>query len=187
MKILGYIHAFNDEDVIDRSLEALRMQSHPTDEIVVVDNGSTDGTLDKLASKPVTLLRHRVNLGTSGSVVSGFRYAIAHHYDWIWLFDADSAPRPDALEKLLQFYGDLTSETQEQVWLLASLREQSARVVSYEFSFTSRGFVPVEPGPEESFYAFDSTIWSGSLYKLDAVQKVGLPSEDYVLDWGEHE
>src|SRR5688572_20770642 len=126
MRILGYIHTFNDEKVIERSLEAVSNQTHPVQEILVVDNASTDGTLRKLASKPVTLIKHSKNLGTSGAVVSGMQYAIDHRYDWIWIFDADSAPRKDSLAKLLELYNSLGPEFQEQVWLLSSLREEDS-------------------------------------------------------------
>ena len=49
MKILGHIHTFNDEEVIDRSLQALLDQTYPLDAIVIVDNASTDGSVDKLS------------------------------------------------------------------------------------------------------------------------------------------
>jgi glycosyltransferase involved in cell wall biosynthesis len=45
VRIVGHIHTFNDEEVIDRSLHALLRQTCPVDEIILVDNGSTDGTL----------------------------------------------------------------------------------------------------------------------------------------------
>jgi rhamnosyltransferase len=189
MRILGHIHSFNDEDVIDRSIQALLDQTRPVDEIVVVDNGSADGTCAKLAAKPVTVLRHAKNLGTSGAVLTGMRYALEHGYEWIWIFDADSAPRPNALEELLGLYRNLPPERQEQVWLLSSLHVDAGRGEPeiYEMVFTPDGFRPVRPEPGAKSCEFDSTIWSGCLYKLDGVAAVGLPSADYVLDWGEHE
>jgi GT2 family glycosyltransferase len=188
MRVIGHIHTLNDEEVIDLSVRALLAQTHPLQEIVVVDNGSTDATLHKLSSQPVTVLRHAQNLGTSGAVVTGIRYALAKRYDWIWVFDADSAPRKDALQKLVELYTTLSPDLQRQVWLLASLHVEAAtRTPHYEMVFGRTGFRRATPAAGSAVYAFDSTIWSGSLYRLDAVQKVGLPSLDYVLDWGEHE
>lgn len=189
MRILGHIHSLNDEEVIDRSVQALLDQTHPVDAIVVVDNGSTDGTLAKLAAKPVTVLRHADNLGTSGAVLTGLRYAIRHGYDWIWIFDADSAPRPNALEKLVALYQVLPGELRDRVWLLSSLHVNAAsgEPEIYEMVFSRNGFRPVRPTTGAKVYEFDSTIWSGSLYRLACVSALGLPSADYVLDWGEHE
>jgi len=207
MRILGYIHAFNDEDVIGRSLQALLDQTYPLSEIVIVDNGSTDGTLKRSFPKQVTVIRHPENLGTSGAVVTGFQYALAKQYDWIWLFDADSAPRRDALEKLVELYQSFSLSVQEQLWRLSSLPMEipiwsitspfSLRLTAFSgdaapkpfhgVKFTRKGYTHVHPKPEETVYECDATIWTGSLYKLAAVQKVGLPPADYVLDWGEYE
>ena len=120
MKILGHIHSFNDEDVIERSLQALLDQTHPLHEIVIVDNGSTDRTLERVFPRPVTVIRHEENRGTSGAVVTGFQYALDHGYDWIWIFDADTAPRNDALEKLLSLYMTLGPKLRPQIRVLAS-------------------------------------------------------------------
>jgi rhamnosyltransferase len=155
----------------------------------------------------VTVIRHGENRGTSGAVITGFRYALANGYDWIWLFDADSAPRKDALEQLVRLYESLPNDTQEQVWLLSSVpmeapnwsntakfsiklaidRGESRPKPRHGVVFTPTGYRPVQPPPGVSVYEFDATIWSGSLYRLAAIEKVGLPSADYVLDWGEFE
>lgn len=188
MRILGHIHTLNDEHVILRSLAALRAQTRPVDEIVVVDNGSSDRTLERLAGQPVTLIRHERNLGTSGSVVTGFRHAIAGDFDWIWLFDADSAPHPDALERLLALYESLDPETRRQTWLLSSFHvEAGGRHPCYQHAFTPTGYRNVVPDPAVPVVEFDSTIWSGALYRIETVREIGVPSLDYVLDWGEHE
>ncbi len=78
MKILGHIHTFNDEEVIDLSLQALLDQTYPLDEIVLVDNASTDGTLQRNFPSKVTIIRHTENLGTSGAVATGLQYGIAN-------------------------------------------------------------------------------------------------------------
>lgn len=188
MRILGHIHSFNDEEVIDRSLTALLKQTHALDHIVLVDNGSTDGTLLRHFPENVTVIRHSENRGTSGAVITGFQYAIDHGYEWIWLFDADTAPHRDALERLVGLYESLPADLQRQLWLLSSLHVDPHGPASpYQSVFTVRGAVPVKPDPAREFFEIDATIWSGSLYKLSAVRRVGLPSADYVLDWGEYE
>src|SRR5439155_8478900 len=103
-RILAHIHTFNDADIIDRTIASVRTQTHLVDEIIVVDNASRDATLDQPSVKHATVLRQAVNGGTSGAVHAGLRYALDHDYDWTWVFDADSLPDPDALEKLLALY-----------------------------------------------------------------------------------
>jgi rhamnopyranosyl-N-acetylglucosaminyl-diphospho-decaprenol beta-1,3/1,4-galactofuranosyltransferase len=101
MKVLAYIHTFNDADVIEKTIAALLRQTRAVDEILVVDNASTDGTLDQSCLQHATVVRHPQNVGTSGAVGTGMRYALEHGLDWIWIFDPDGLPEPDALEKLL--------------------------------------------------------------------------------------
>ena len=101
MRVLAHIHTFNDADIIDRTIAAVLLQTRPVNAILVVDNASTDGTLERPSLKHATVVRHPENLGTSGAVASGFRFALERDYDWIWILDADSLVRPDALEKLL--------------------------------------------------------------------------------------
>ena len=91
MKILGQICTFNFEDTIERSVGALLAQTRPLDEILIVDNDSTDGTLDRTFPHRVRVIRHDENLGTSGASATALRYGIEHGDDWVWIFDGDSA------------------------------------------------------------------------------------------------
>lgn len=188
MRILAHIHTFNDADIIDRTIEAILSQTRPVDGILVVDNGSTDGTLCQESIKHATVLRHGENLGTSGAVVSGMQFAIEHNYDWIWIFDADSIVQPDALEKLLGLYASWPRPLQDEVAFLACLpRNQRDGRPYHGGIFTSRGIALMDPSSEQPDYPCHITIWSGCLYRVAAVCQIGLPNQDYVLDWGEFE
>ena len=81
MRILGYIHTFNDEEVIDRSVRALLDQTRSVDKVILVDNASMDGTLDRTFSEHVRVIRHPENRGTAGAVITGFEYALEHGFD----------------------------------------------------------------------------------------------------------
>ncbi len=186
MRILAHVHSLNDEDVIDRCLESLLKQTRPLDAILLVDNGSTDRTLVRSFPDSVRIIRNTQNIGTSGAVVTGFQYALANGYDWIWLFDADTAPRPDALAQLLDLFQSFPADRQARVWLLASLPVNAVDGRPHHGAvLTPRGPRFVRPQPGQAYYRCDVAIWSGSLYQLSAVRHVGLPRADYVLDWGE--
>jgi rhamnosyltransferase len=188
VRVLAHIHTFNDADVIDGTIDAMLRQTRPVDAILVVDNASTDGTLDRPSLKHATVLRHRQNTGTSGAVHSGFRFALEHEYDWIWVFDADSVPEPDALEKLLGVYAGWTRNLQSETAFLACLHYNvQDGVPRYGGIFVGGRFAPITRAPALRCYPCNVTIWSGCLYRLSAVRQIGLPNPDYVLDWGEAE
>jgi rhamnosyltransferase len=45
----------------------------------------------------------------------------------------------------------------------------------------------IQPAPGQEYYECDVAMWSGSLYRLDAVRAIGFPSADYFADWVEIE
>jgi GT2 family glycosyltransferase len=188
MRVLAHIHTFNDADIIDRTIEAVRTQTRPVDELVIVDNASRDATLDQPSVKHATVLRQKLNGGTSGAVHAGFRYALVQNYDCIWVFDADSLPEPAALEKLLALYASFPASVREETAYLACLHYNVQDGISRHGAiFNDGGFAPANPGTEEPYYPCDVVIWSGCLYRLAAVRRIGLPNADYMLDWGEFE
>jgi len=77
LSIASVTIAYNAASVLPRQLDALLRQTRPLQEIVVVDNGSTDGTSRMLAERypQVTVLRMAENLGQpargSGIVLRG--------------------------------------------------------------------------------------------------------------------
>ena len=188
MRVLAHVHTFDDSDIIDRMIASVLKQTRPVDGILVVDNASTDSTLDQPSLKHATVVRHHVNLGTSGAIVTGMRFALEHGYDWIWIFDADSIPEPDALEKLLALYAGWPGSLQDEIGFLACLpRNVDGRVFFHGKVFTRYGFTRSRPMPGTRYYPCEFTLWSGCLYRLPAVRRVGVPNPDYVLDWGETE
>jgi rhamnopyranosyl-N-acetylglucosaminyl-diphospho-decaprenol beta-1,3/1,4-galactofuranosyltransferase len=188
MRVLAHVHTLNDEAVIEQLLEGLRGQSRPPDGIIIIDNGSTDATLDRPFPKNVTIVRNGLNLGTSGAIRIGFAHALEHGYDWTWVFDADSVPERDALENLLAFFRHLPRSKQEQVCFLACRLMNAEGEVRHRpimFTDSTIKYVPMED--EATATQCDCFIWTGSLFRMPAVAKIGLPSKDYVLDIAEVE
>src|SRR5438552_984168 len=186
MKVLGYVHTFNDAEVIDATIRSLCQQTYPIPEILLVDNASTDGTIDRAFPDKVTIIKNDQNLGTSGAVVKGMEYALAHCYDWIYILDAASEPQADAIENLIRYYEHLSPESQASTWWLSSLvKEAESDIVHQGCVFGPRGPEMLDPPPQPSHYLCHTNMWSGSLYRLAAVRDVGLPDPNYVLDWGD--
>jgi len=187
MRVLAHIHTHNEADFIEQALRGLKRQTRPPDAIVIVDNVSPDVTLERTFPKTVTVIRNPVDLGTAGSVGVGFAHAIRREFDWTWVLDADSVPEPDALENLLAFFAGLPRQQQQEVSFLACrLSADSGEAGHRPIRLTRSGFEYV-PRDARGYCLCDCFIWSGSLFRMEAVRKIGLPSADYVMDFAELE
>jgi GT2 family glycosyltransferase len=186
MRILAHVHTFNDAEVIDRALEAIRRQTRLPDAIVVVDNASTDGTLDRILSKDVTVVRNSTNLGVGGAIGIGFACAMEQEFDWTWVLDPDGVPEPDALEKLLEFFERLPPAQKEQVYFLAC-RLGTGESGHKPILLTESGMEYLPLNANADSCRCNCFLWSGSLFRMPAVAKIGPPSTDYFIDLDELE
>jgi rhamnosyltransferase len=194
LRILIQIHTWNDADVIGAALDAILHQTLSVEEILLVDNGSTDGTADREYPK-VTVIRHPVNLGTSGSVKTGLQYARAHGYDWMWVLDADSVPRPDALELLFQLAETSGQGEKSDIGVVCSSHDLTKLGQMLRGRLLTPGGPRLPKTPKDRNYVVcDSVIWSGALINLTVVERVGLPRagtagcwQDLSLDYGDTE
>jgi GT2 family glycosyltransferase len=85
-------------------LQSLAQQHFPGAQVIVVDNGSTDGTPDQVREKYpwVEVIETGRNLGYGGGNNVGIQAALAAGADYVWLLNNDTLVEPDALTKLVQ-------------------------------------------------------------------------------------
>ena len=93
------IPAYNEAKNIGRVISGLF--SHGLQNIVVVDDGSTDQTVQIAESAGAVVLRHEVNRGQGASLQTGNNYALAHGASAVVHFDADGQFNPADIAKAL--------------------------------------------------------------------------------------
>jgi rhamnopyranosyl-N-acetylglucosaminyl-diphospho-decaprenol beta-1,3/1,4-galactofuranosyltransferase len=181
--------AYNAAGLLPRQLEALLRQTHPLQEIIVVDNASTDGTVEMLSPQfpLVTVLRMKENVGMGGGLAAGMAYAsLKKGHDWVWTFDHDSVPNDDALQTLLdgaESLGDI-----QELGIMAALPVHQGTGDCYHPLFWNDGFVkPSEEQRRQPIWFADLVISSGCLVRREVVQKVGLPRADFFIDFVDFE
>src|SRR3954470_21391317 len=92
----------NGEPWLDRTLRALAGQTRAPDDLVLVDCASTDGSAELLNGSSAAGYVRAGNLSIAEAVDVGLGHATPSDStsDWLWLLTADTAPDPDALERL---------------------------------------------------------------------------------------
>lgn len=100
MRALVAIPVFNEQRYISRVLtQVLRL----TDDVLVVDDGSTDETPAILRENPrVRVIRHEENLGYGRSLMDAFRYAGLEHFDWVITMDCDDQHEPARIPAFIE-------------------------------------------------------------------------------------
>lgn len=97
------IPAYNEAEAISDTLKKLLAyikEKRWDVEVIVVNDGSTDNTLETLKRfEQVIVVSHPYNKGYGASVMSGITRA---SYDWVLMFDADGQHRPDYIDNLLE-------------------------------------------------------------------------------------
>ena len=100
MKILAGVLTYNRLNLLKRCLLNIRNQSLKPTNILVINNGSTDGTEEYLNQNKDII---KINKNKSGSAEGWFEminYALIYNYDYIWMMDDDGYPAFNSLEKL---------------------------------------------------------------------------------------
>ena len=93
MKIIAVVVTYNRLPLLQKNIDCLRQQK-PLTAIMVVNNGSTDGTAEWLHEQPGLTVVTQANVGGSGGFYTGIDLAYKEGADWIWCMDDDVFPRP---------------------------------------------------------------------------------------------
>jgi glycosyltransferase involved in cell wall biosynthesis len=140
-KTLALIPCFNEEV----SIGSIVLKTRPfVDEVVVVDDGSSDQTAQIAKQAGAIVLIHHRNQGKAQAIKTGFRYALKHGYSFIVTLDGDGQHNPSEIPILLSRLQEgnhdiiigtrFGKSTEMPLW-----RKVGKRVLDYTTSFGSGG------------------------------------------------
>jgi len=155
--------AYNEAQVVKQSLRHLSLLRYPNFEIIFVDDGSTDETLQiaENTAQEISNVRIKILTKINGGKASALNYGIAHASgELIMCVDADSRLHPESLLAGAKHFIDPKTgavagfvEIENQDNLLLNL-QQLEYLTSLNFlrkAYSVLGIVPIVPGPVGMF------------------------------------
>ncbi len=185
MKITAVVVTYNRCELLQKSIARLRQQPDLT-EIIVVNNGSTDGTAPWLDQQSDLHVIHQDNVGGSGGFYTGIQAAYEGGASWIWCMDDDVFPQPDCLAQLLQVVRQYTS-VDKPLGILSPRRLMAGRVFTHEFcQYNFTGALASMHGKklhgdETQPTPIVGCDFEGPFISRAVVEKIGLPNKDLFI------
>lgn len=100
LRVLAVPVVYNEEKKIGSVLD--RFTPGLVDEIVVVDDGSTDGSPREVERRGVKVIRHDRQRGVGAAIRTGIHYAREHGYDVIVILAGNDKDRPSEIPLLIE-------------------------------------------------------------------------------------
>lgn len=112
--VAAVVVTFNRLEKLKSVIASIEAQTHAVATLFVIDNASTDGTQDYLASVetavPLEIVTMTSNSGGAGGFAEGMLRGYVSGADHVWIMDDDCYPEPTALESLVKGFDDAVTE-----------------------------------------------------------------------------
>src|SRR3954452_16372773 len=96
---LAIVPAYNEEGRVASVVQEIHREA-PAFDVLVIDDGSTDGTARSAREAGAQVLVHPFNLGIGGAMQSGYRYACEQGYYEAVQVDGDGQHDPGEIARL---------------------------------------------------------------------------------------
>lgn len=182
-RVAASITAYEDEDAVKTCLQSIQQQSFKVETVLIVDNSHEPILSSKYVEKGIVVRACPENIGTAGALKLQVEWAIEQGFDFIWIFDQDSKPQKDCLEKLIDCY-EMLASSNFPIGIIAPIPiEPETGYKLHGLNFEGYRLSPVKPEcNKKSFYTCDVVIASGSLVNTDAAQTIEVPNTDLFID-----
>jgi hypothetical protein len=182
---------WNSADDTLLAVESVLRMDYPNFHVLIVDNGSTDDSVEKLVKMEdgrVELIRSAENLGFTGGCNLGFDWALEHGADYVWLLNSDAVTEVGTLTSLVG-----VAEADPTIGLvtplIASLQEPSRMVYAGGFynaeSPSCNMTRDIETGKKWVTEHSKEVLLLGTalLVRVDLIRRIGKLDDGFFAYW----
>ncbi|HRH61634.1 MAG TPA: glycosyltransferase, partial [Chitinophagaceae bacterium] len=185
--IAAAIVTHNRLELLKNCINALQQQTKKPDAILVVNNGSTDGTKEWLQTQTGIIVFEQENLGSSGGFARIIREAYDRNFEWIWIMDDDAAPQKDCLHN---FENAIENSKEKYPAYVPLVLEFGNIAKTHHGNFVfSRDFKCLQrtlssdnyTTAEEKIYPVDFGSFVGLLLRRETIAGIGFPNTEFFI------
>jgi GT2 family glycosyltransferase len=178
--VCAVVVTYNRHDLLVECLDRLEQQTRRPDQVLVVDNASTDQTGAMLAARErIEVMTLGENLGSAGGFAEGMRSAHAAGHEWLWLLDDDTFAETRCLEALLDGVGRAPRRP-TVVCSVVRWRDESLHPMNRPwFRFNRREEFAEAAGA--GLALIRSATWVSTMVHRTAVDEHGLPPAHFFI------
>jgi rhamnopyranosyl-N-acetylglucosaminyl-diphospho-decaprenol beta-1,3/1,4-galactofuranosyltransferase len=174
--VCAILVTYNRLETLKTALEHVLAQDVKPTTILIVDNCSTDGTIEYLQSlhgrDNIYCIFMDNNTGSAGAIAAGMTFGLTHNlnkYDYFWVLDDDTFYAPNALK-------DLVENIEQTQFVMLGLHGAN-------FKMGTKIFVD----PAIKLQEVDYAMIDGALIKSEVVRKLGPLCEEFFMMCDDHE
>ncbi|MFA6973942.1 MAG: glycosyltransferase family 2 protein [Parcubacteria group bacterium] len=183
-KIFIIILNYNGRDFIKKCLTSVFKVDYPNFEVVVVDNDSSDGSLEeaKNSFSKAHFIKNEANLGFSTGNNVGIRFALERMAKYVLLLNNDTEVEADFLTKLVE-----VAEREEKIGIASPVilngADKQVWFAGGKIDWLTMGTKHKTKVAQDDFYETGFITGCAMLVKANVFKAIGLLDEDYFLYW----
>lgn len=175
MSVSAVVPVWNGRELLARLLDSLERQTERASEVLVVDNGSTDGAPEMARSRGARVIAMGRNAGFAAAVNCGIQEAVG---EWVAVLNSDVELAPDYFARLAR----------TDAWFATGkiLSAADPRRIDGTFDVVSRSGVAwrvgngCQDGPAFSMgRPIWSAPWTAALFRAELFRRTGLLEERF--------
>ncbi len=180
-QIAAVIVTYNRLELLKKVVNGLRQQTRKINQIFVINNSSTDGTLEWLNAQSDIITITQPNTGSSGGQYTGAKAAYEAGYEWIWQMDDDVVADEKCLENLLKYCKSDLVVTPARLEYNKPIRYD---IVKMNLTNPLKGLNAVMPCEndfnKDMFYVEGFTL-EGPMFHYSMFEKAGFVNEKFFI------